>query len=88
MSSPALSRRLLTWYGRHGRKTLPWKRQCDPYRIWVSEIMLQQTQVTTVIPYFKRFIARFPTVRSLARAELDQVLQWYADQQPAGSRAP
>lgn len=74
MSSPSLSRRLLAWYDRHGRKTLPWKRQRDPYRIWISEIMLQQTQVTTVIPYFKRFIARFPTVRSLARAELDEVL--------------
>ncbi len=74
MSSSSFSRRLLTWYDRHGRKTLPWKRKRDAYRIWISEIMLQQTQVTTVIPYFKRFIACFPTVRSLARAELDEVL--------------
>ena len=74
MSERPLSRRLLAWYGRHGRKTLPWKRQPDPYRIWVSEIMLQQTQVTTVIPYFKSFIKKFPDLRSLARADLDQVL--------------
>ncbi|MCR4300406.1 MAG: A/G-specific adenine glycosylase [Sulfuricaulis sp.] len=74
MSDASFSRRLLAWYGRHGRKTLPWKRPRDPYRIWVSEIMLQQTQVATVIPYFKRFMARFPQVRSLARARLDEVL--------------
>lgn len=74
MSKVSLSRRLLAWYDRHGRKTLPWKRKRDAYRIWVSEIMLQQTQVATVIPYFQRFIARFPDVRSLARAELDEVL--------------
>ncbi len=74
MINNSISRRLLAWYDRHGRKTLPWKRRRDPYRIWVSEIMLQQTQVTTVIPYFKRFIAQFPSVRSLARADLDEVL--------------
>ena len=74
MSERPISRRLLAWYDRHGRKTLPWKRKRDAYRIWVSEIMLQQTQVATVIPYFKRFIARFPDVRSLARADLDEVL--------------
>jgi A/G-specific adenine glycosylase len=74
MSERPISRRVLAWYDRHGRKTLPWKRKRDPYRIWVSEIMLQQTQVTTVIPYFERFIARFPDVRSLARAKLDAVL--------------
>jgi len=65
---------LLNWYDRHGRKTLPWKRKRDPYLIWVSEIMLQQTQVSTVIPYFKNFIARFPNLQSLARAKLDHVL--------------
>ncbi|BAV32506.1 DNA glycosylase [Sulfuricaulis limicola] len=74
MSKASLSRRLLAWYDRHGRKTLPWKRKRDAYRIWVSEIMLQQTQVTTVIPYFERFIARFPNVQSLAQAKLDEVL--------------
>ncbi|GAB4509457.1 MAG: A/G-specific adenine glycosylase [Sulfuricaulis sp.] len=74
MSERPISRRLLVWYDRHGRKTLPWKRKRDAYRIWVSEIMLQQTQVTTVIPYFKRFIAQFPNVRTLACADLDEVL--------------
>ena len=77
MSERPISRRLLAWYDRHGRKTLPWKRKRDAYRIWVSEIMLQQTQVATVIPYFKRFIARFPDVRSLARADLDEVLHFW-----------
>jgi A/G-specific adenine glycosylase len=67
------SRRVLRWYDRHGRKALPWKSN-DPYKVWVSEIMLQQTQVTTVIPYFARFMKRFPTVQSLARAKLDTVL--------------
>jgi A/G-specific adenine glycosylase len=70
----AFSRRLLTWYDRHGRQTLPWKKKQDPYRIWVSEIMLQQTQVATVIPYFERFMTRFPTVQALACARLDAVL--------------
>jgi A/G-specific adenine glycosylase len=74
MSERPIARRLLAWYDRHGRKTLPWKLRRDPYRIWVSEIMLQQTQVTTVIPYFRRFIARFPDVRALARAKADSVL--------------
>ena len=74
MSDRGISKRLLTWYDRHGRKTLPWKRVRDPYRIWVSEIMLQQTQVTTVIPYFERFMARFPNVKTLARANSNDVL--------------
>jgi A/G-specific DNA glycosylase len=66
--------RLLAWYDRHGRKDLPW--QCDPtpYRVWVSEVMLQQTQVATVIPYFERFMARFPVVTDLAAASVDEVL--------------
>ena len=72
------SQRLLKWYDRHGRKTLPWKRRRDPYRIWVSEIMLQQTQVATVIPYFARFIKRFPDVRTLARARPDSVLHLWS----------
>jgi len=74
MTERPIDRRLLGWYDRHGRKTLPWKKKRDPYRIWVSEIMLQQTQVATVIPYFQRFIERFPDVRALARAKLDTVL--------------
>jgi len=69
-----LRRRLLAWFDRHGRHDLPWQQTRDPYRIWVSEIMLQQTQVRTVIPYYERFLKRFPTLQSLARARLDTVL--------------
>ena len=68
------SRAVLTWFDKHGRKTLPWQQGITPYRVWLSEIMLQQTQVTTVIPYFERFVARFPDVASLAAAPIDDVL--------------
>lgn len=74
VNAPSLRRRLLAWYDRHGRKALPWQRSRDPYRIWVSEIMLQQTQVATVIPYYERFLKRFPDIQTLARAKLDSVL--------------
>ncbi|MCG6659811.1 A/G-specific adenine glycosylase [Halomonas campisalis] len=70
----AFQRRLLAWHDRHGRHDLPWQHDRSPYRVWVSEIMLQQTQVATVIPYFTRFIARFPDVAALAAAEQDEVL--------------
>ena len=60
------SQRLLDWFDQHGRKTLPWQQSITPYRVWLSEVMLQQTQVATVIPYFERFIATFPTVDALA----------------------
>lgn len=73
MIGPQARDRLLGWY-RSGRRDLPWRRTRDPYAIWVSEIMLQQTQVTTVIPYFERFMARFPTVAELAAADIDEVL--------------
>lgn len=66
--------RLLAWHAQHGRHDLPWQRDRSPYRVWVSEIMLQQTQVATVIPYFERFMARFPAVAALAAAPLDDVL--------------
>ncbi len=66
--------RLLRWWDRHGRKDLPWQRPRNCYRIWVSEIMLQQTQVTTVIPYFQRFMQQFPSLKRLAEAPLDNVL--------------
>lgn len=65
---------VLTWFAHHGRKDLPWQQSPTPYRVWVSEIMLQQTQVTTVIPYFERFMARFPTLKDLATAAEDEVL--------------
>ena len=66
--------RLLAWHARHGRHDLPWQKRRTPYRVWVSEIMLQQTQVAIVIPYYRRFMARFPTAQSLADAPQDEVL--------------
>lgn len=66
--------RLLDWFDKHGRKDLPWQVN-DPYRVWVSEIMLQQTQVQTVIPYYERFMQRFPDLHALADAEPDAVLE-------------
>jgi A/G-specific adenine glycosylase len=68
------ARRIIRWQRRHGRHHLPWQGTRDPYRIWVAEIMLQQTQVATVIPYYQRFIARFPDVYALAAAEEEAVL--------------
>ncbi|CAL1240524.1 A/G-specific adenine glycosylase [Candidatus Methylocalor cossyra] len=65
---------LLAWFDRHGRRHLPWQTRRDPYRVWISEIMLQQTQVATVIPYFERFTARFPDVATLAQATPDEVI--------------
>ncbi|TBR41266.1 adenine DNA glycosylase [Marinomonas agarivorans] len=68
------STRVLNWFDEHGRKNLPWQQDKTPYRVWISEIMLQQTQVTTVIPYYQRFMASFPDVFSLAQAQEDDVL--------------
>lgn len=65
---------LLAWFDQHGRKDLPWQHPRTAYRVWISEIMLQQTQVKTVIPYFNRFVTRFPTIQSLASAAEDDVL--------------
>ncbi len=70
----SFSSRIAAWQSRHGRSTLPWQGTCDPYRIWLSEVMLQQTRVETVIPYYERFLARYPTVEALARAPIDHVL--------------
>ncbi|NJD08271.1 MAG: A/G-specific adenine glycosylase [Methylococcaceae bacterium] len=69
---------LLDWFDRAGRKHLPWQQQPTPYRVWISEIMLQQTQVTTVIPYFQRFMADFPDLEQLAAADTSAVLQRWA----------
>ena len=74
----SFARRLLAWWEVHGRKDLPWQRERTPYRVWVAEIMLQQTQVGTVVPYFERFTARFPDVETLARARLDDVLHLWS----------
>src|SRR4030067_3562571 len=68
--------RILDWYGLH-KRVLPWRNAPSPYRVWISEIMLQQTQVETVLPYYERFLARFPDVRSLAVSSQEAVLaQW------------
>jgi A/G-specific adenine glycosylase len=69
---------ILHWWRASGRKELPWQQDVTPYRVWVSEIMLQQTQVTTVIPYFLRFMEAFPNVAALASAQIDEVLQHWS----------
>ncbi|WP_370654042.1 A/G-specific adenine glycosylase [Methylophaga sp.] len=74
MTTHSFSDRLLAWYDQHGRKDLPWQQNASPYHIWLSEVMLQQTQVTTVIPYYQRFIKHFPDVNALANANIDEVL--------------
>jgi A/G-specific adenine glycosylase len=74
MDRAALRRRLLAWFRKH-RRSLPWRQDRDPYRIWVSEIMLQQTQVAAVIPYFERFLRSFPTLHALAGATEQEVLR-------------
>ncbi len=71
---PGFASRLLAWHRRHGRHDLPWQHPRAPYRVWLSEIMLQQTQVATVIPYFQRFVEALPDLPALARAPADQVL--------------
>ena len=70
--------RLLAWFDAHGRHDLPWQRDRSPYRVWVSEIMLQQTQVATVIPYFERFMTRFPALHALAAAPVDEVMHHWS----------
>jgi len=74
----SFAQQLIQWQQQHGRHTLPWQNTQDPYRIWVSEIMLQQTQVAAVIPYYQRFMARFPDVASLAQADEDEVLRHWS----------
>lgn len=74
MPAPALTRALLRWFDAHQRP-LPWRRNRDPYRIWLSEVMLQQTTVAAVIPYFHRFLQEFPTIQALAAAPLPRVLK-------------
>ncbi len=74
----ALQAQLIAWQERHGRHDLPWQQPATPYRVWISEVMLQQTRVETVIPYFQRFMARYPDIPALASAELDDVLALWA----------
>ena len=73
-TSPPIAERLIAWHARHGRRHLPWQRDPTPYRVWVSEIMLQQTRVRVVVGYYERFMARFPSLATLADAPLDDVL--------------
>ena len=70
--------RIVAWQREHGRHDLPWQGTREPYRIWLAEVMLQQTQVATVIPYYLRFLAHFPTIGALASAPLDEVLQLWS----------
>jgi A/G-specific adenine glycosylase len=74
VAQPDFATQVVAWQCQHGRNSLPWQNTQDPYRVWLSEIMLQQTQVVTVIGYFARFLARFPTVADLAAGSLDEVL--------------
>jgi A/G-specific adenine glycosylase len=70
--------RVLHWFDEHGRKDLPWQQDINPYRVWASEIMLQQTQVQTVIPYYTKFMQSFPDIATLAEADIDSVLQHWS----------
>lgn len=72
------AKQLLKWFQKHGRHDLPWQKNPTPYRVWISEVMLQQTQVTTVIPYFQKFMQQFPTIKSLAKANQDEVLRLWS----------
>ncbi|NOZ52699.1 MAG: A/G-specific adenine glycosylase [Gammaproteobacteria bacterium] len=78
MKPHQFSQRVLQWYQQHGRKNLPWQQPRTPYRVWISEIMLQQTQVATVIPYYQTFMARFPNVTVLAQANIDEVMHHWS----------
>src|SRR3990172_2899548 len=71
---PTFSGKVIEWQKRHGRHALPWQNTRDAYRIWLSEIMLQQTQVAAVIPYYQRFLLRFPDVFALAQAPAEAVM--------------
>jgi A/G-specific adenine glycosylase len=73
-AAPSFAARLIAWQKRHGRHDLPWQNTRDPYRVWLSEIMLQQTQVATVIPYYLRFLERFPDLAALAAAPVEDVM--------------
>jgi A/G-specific adenine glycosylase len=75
---PAFARRLIDWQKGQGRHDLPWQRTTDPWRIWLSEIMLQQTQVSTVLPYYARFLQAFPDIASMAAAPIDEVLRLWS----------
>lgn len=77
-NKPSFAEKILVWFDSHGRKGLPWQKDISAYRVWVSEIMLQQTQVKTVIPYFEKFMLSFPSVQNLADAKQDDVLKHWS----------
>ena len=77
MLSAEMRRSLLVWF-RRTRARLPWRETRDPYRVWVSEVMLKQTRIAAVIPYYKRFLREFPTVGKLARSRRERVLKFWA----------
>jgi len=74
----SFAQKLIGWQRRHGRHDLPWQGTRDPYRIWLSEVMLQQTQVSAVIPYYERFLKKYPTAEALASASEDDVLRLWS----------
>src|SRR5678816_4173458 len=74
----SFAEKLVAWQRRQGRHDLPWQGTRDPYRIWLSEVMLQQTQVAAVIPYYERFLKKYPSVESLAQASQEEVLQLWS----------
>ncbi|WP_198243222.1 A/G-specific adenine glycosylase [methane-oxidizing endosymbiont of Gigantopelta aegis] len=78
MDNKTFHRQIFDWFDRHGRKDLPWQHPISAYRVWISEIMLQQTQVATVIPYYQKFMHAFPDIKTLAQASLDDVLTHWA----------
>ena len=78
MQTSDFQRNILNWYYTRGRTTLPWRKNITAYRVWISEIMLQQTQVATVIPYYTRFMTRFPRIKNLAQAPEDEVMQHWS----------
>lgn len=78
LTTKQFQQKILFWFASSGRKHLPWQQTKSPYFIWLSEIMLQQTQVATVIPYFQRFIEYFPTLSSLAKADIDEVIRFWS----------
>lgn len=78
MTPKTFSKKLLAWYDQYGRHDLPWRKNISSYRVWISEIMLQQTQVQTVIPYFQRFMRRFPSIKALAEADQNEVLHFWS----------
>lgn len=69
------SKNIISWHKKHGRHDLPWQKEINPYKVWISEVMLQQTQVKTVLPYYERFLKKYPTIKDLSNSKLDDILE-------------